>query len=55
MFRVTGLSDTEATLDANHPLAGRTVEMHCQVVEVRAATAQEIAHGHLHGPGGHSH
>ncbi len=55
VFRVTGLSDTEATLDANHPLAGRTVEMHCQVVEVRAATAQEIAHGHLHGPGGHSH
>ena len=55
VFRVTELSDTEATLDANHPLAGRTVEMRCEVLEVRAATPDEIAHGHIHGPGGHSH
>jgi FKBP-type peptidyl-prolyl cis-trans isomerase SlyD len=55
VFRVTALTDSEATLDANHPLAGRTVEMHCEVIEVRAATAEEIAHGHIHGPGGHSH
>jgi FKBP-type peptidyl-prolyl cis-trans isomerase SlyD len=54
VFRVTGLSDTEATLDANHPLAGRTVQMRCAVLEVRAATAEEIAHGHVH-DGGHSH
>ena len=53
VFRVTALSDTEATLDANHPLAGRTVEMRCAVLEVRAATAEEIAHGHTHGPGVH--
>ena len=50
VFRVTELSDTEATLDANHPLAGRTVEMHCAVTDVRAATADELAHGHIHGP-----
>lgn len=55
VFRVTEISDTEATLDANHPLAGRTVEMHCEVLEVRAATAEEVAHGHIHGPGGHPH
>jgi FKBP-type peptidyl-prolyl cis-trans isomerase SlyD len=56
VFRVTELTDTEATLDANHPLAGRTVEMRCEVVEVRAATPEEIAHGHVHQPGaGHSH
>jgi len=53
VFRVTELSDTEATLDANHPLAGRTVEMSCAVLEVRAATAEEIAHGHTHDE--HSH
>ena len=56
VFRVTALSDTEATLDANHPLAGRTVELRCEVLEVRAATQDEIAHGHVHGPGAdHSH
>ena len=55
MFRVTALSDTEATLDGNHPLAGRTVELRCEVLEVRAATQEEIAHGHVHGAHGHSH
>ena len=55
VYRVTALSDTEATLDGNHPLAGRTVELRCQVLEVRAATEEEIAHGHVHGPHGHSH
>jgi FKBP-type peptidyl-prolyl cis-trans isomerase SlyD len=55
VFRVTALSDTEATLDGNHPLAGRTVELRCDVLEVRAATQEEIAHGHVHGPHGHSH
>jgi FKBP-type peptidyl-prolyl cis-trans isomerase SlyD len=54
VFRVTELSDTEATLDGNHPLAGRTVQMRCAVLEVRAATAEEIAHGHVHA-GQHSH
>ena len=52
---LTALSDTEATLDGNHPLAGRTVELRCEVLEVRAATPEEIEHGHVHGPHGHSH
>ena len=55
VFRVTALTDTEATLDGNHPFAGRTVELRCEVLEVRAATQEEIAHGHVHGPQGHSH
>src|SRR5260370_20850449 len=56
VYRVTKLTDTEATLDANHPLAGRTVELRCSVVDVRPATQAEIAHGHVHAPGaGHSH
>jgi FKBP-type peptidyl-prolyl cis-trans isomerase SlyD len=55
VFRVTALSDTEATLDGNHPLAGRTVELRCEVLEVRAASQEEIEHGHVHGPHGHSH
>jgi FKBP-type peptidyl-prolyl cis-trans isomerase SlyD len=55
VFRVTALNATEATLDGNHPLAGRTVELRCEVLEVRAATQEEIEHGHVHGPHGHSH
>jgi FKBP-type peptidyl-prolyl cis-trans isomerase SlyD len=56
VFRVTALTDTEATLDANHPLAGHTVQLRMAVLEVRAATDEEIEHGHVHGPhGGHAH
>jgi FKBP-type peptidyl-prolyl cis-trans isomerase SlyD len=55
VFRVTALSDTEATLDGNHPLAGRTVELRCEVLEVRPASPEEIEHGHVHGPHDHSH
>jgi FKBP-type peptidyl-prolyl cis-trans isomerase SlyD len=47
-FRVTELSDREATLDGNHPFAGHTVEMRCAVLDVRPATDDEIEHGHAH-------
>ena len=53
VFRVTALTDTEATLDANHPLAGRTVELRMAVLEVRPATGEEVEHGHVHGAHGH--
>lgn len=54
-FRVAGLDADEVTLDANHPLAGQTIEFRATVMDVRPATAEEIAHGHVHGPGGHHH
>src|SRR5204862_3460346 len=47
-LRVRG-SDTEATLDGNHPLAGLTVQLRCAVADVREATENEIAHGHVYG------
>ena len=46
---------TVVDVDLNHPLAGRTLDFDIEVVEVRAAQAEEIAHGHVHGPGGHGH
>ncbi|MEX0734460.1 MAG: peptidylprolyl isomerase [Steroidobacteraceae bacterium] len=43
------------TVDANHPLAGRTLLFSVQIAEVRKATHEEITHGHVHGPGRHHH
>jgi FKBP-type peptidyl-prolyl cis-trans isomerase SlyD len=43
------------TVDANHPLAGVTLNFDVEIMEVRNATPEELAHGHVHGPGGHHH
>lgn len=42
-------------IDANHPLAGQTLNFDIEVVDVRQATAEELEHGHAHGVGGHHH
>lgn len=42
-------------VDINHPLAGKTLKFEIRIVEVRAATSEEMSHGHAHGPGGHQH
>ncbi|MDP5030276.1 peptidylprolyl isomerase [Paraglaciecola sp.] len=44
-----------ATVDTNHPLAGKTLQFELEVVNVRAATEEELEHGHAHGDGGHQH
>jgi len=44
-----------ADLDTNHPLAGRDLVFDIEVIGVRAASEEEIAHRHAHGPGGHQH
>lgn len=54
-FRVVEVSETGAILDGNHPLAGRNLHFDVDVIEVREATADEIAHGHVHGAHGHDH
>lgn len=45
----------KADVDTNHPLAGKTLQFDVNIVSVREATADEIAHGHAHGEGGHHH
>lgn len=52
---VVAADDRGVTVDANHELAGRTLVFDIKVVAVRDATAEEKAHGHAHGPGGHHH
>ena len=52
---VSKIEGDKVTLDGNHPLAGMTLHFDITIREVRAATAEEIAHGHVHGPGGHHH
>ena len=54
-FRVTEIGDDVVTVDFNHALAGKSLKFNVEVVEIRDATEEEIAHGHAHGPGGHHH
>jgi FKBP-type peptidyl-prolyl cis-trans isomerase SlyD len=53
MARVVAVRGDYATVDLNHPLAGMPLAFEVEVVAVRDATAEELAHGHVHGPGGH--
>jgi FKBP-type peptidyl-prolyl cis-trans isomerase SlyD len=43
------------TIDQNHPLAGETLFFDVEIVDIRDATAEEMQHGHPHGPHGHAH
>ena len=52
---VTAVEDNMVTVDGNHPLAGKALTFDVTVEAVRDATDEEIAHGHVHGEGGHQH
>ncbi len=54
VFRVTKLTQDEAMLDANHPLAGQDLTFDVEIIEIREATEEELAHGHVH-DGDHHH
>lgn len=50
---VTKVEAETITVDANHPLAGRTLTFDVKIVGIRDATPEELDHGHVHGPEGH--
>lgn len=52
---VTKVGKFSATVDFNHPLAGKTLTFDVAIEDVRDATPDEQSHGHAHGPGGHHH
>ena len=52
---VTAVTDETVTVDGNHPLAGKNLNFDVSIEAVRDATAEELEHGHVHGPGGHEH
>lgn len=55
IYTVTEIADDKVVVDGNHPLAGRTLEFSCTVTSVRAASSEEVSHGHVHGAHGHHH
>lgn len=52
---IVKVAGDDITLDGNHPLAGETLHFDVEITEVRAASKEELEHGHVHGPGGHHH
>lgn len=55
LVTVVSVDGDEVTLDGNHPMAGITLIFDVEITDVRDATAEELDHGHVHGPGGHHH
>jgi FKBP-type peptidyl-prolyl cis-trans isomerase SlyD len=58
IYTVTDVAEDKVVVDGNHPLAGQTLQFACTVNAVRAATPEEVAHGHVHahhGAHGHEH
>lgn len=52
---IIDMTDDEVIVDGNHPLAGIDLSFDVEVIDVRAASEEEIAHGHVHGAGGCVH
>ncbi|MDT8363554.1 MAG: peptidylprolyl isomerase [Nitrosomonas sp.] len=55
IYTVTDVTEDIVVVDGNHPYAGMALQFECTVVDVRSATVEELAHGHVHEPHGHHH
>jgi FKBP-type peptidyl-prolyl cis-trans isomerase SlyD len=55
MVTIIGIEGDSVLIDGNHPLAGVDLNFDVTIVDVRAATTEEVKHGHVHGEGGHHH
>ncbi len=52
---IAQINGDDVVIDGNHPLAGMPLTFEIEIVEIRDATAEELQHGHAHGPGDHHH
>lgn len=52
---IRDIDGNDVTVDGNHPLAGQRLNFQVKIVQIRDASPEEIAHGHIHGEGGHHH
>ena len=55
LYTVTDIAEGKVVVDGNHPLAGQSLRLECEVLGVRGATEEEVSHGHVHGPDGQHH
>jgi FKBP-type peptidyl-prolyl cis-trans isomerase SlyD len=55
MVMIIDIQDEDVIVDGNHPLSGITLNFDVEILEVRDATEDELAHGHVHGEGGCGH
>lgn len=55
MVTIAKVEGGTITVDGNHPLAGVTLNFDVTIADIRDASAEELEHGHVHGPGGHHH
>jgi FKBP-type peptidyl-prolyl cis-trans isomerase SlyD len=53
--KILEVGEEVVKVDFNHPLAGVNLHFSGTIEGVRAATDEELEHGHVHGPGGHQH
>ncbi len=55
VFTIMSIEGEDVHIDGNHPMAGKDLIFDIEITEKRAATAEEMEHGHAHGEGGHHH
>jgi len=55
IMSVTNIEGDKITIDGNHALSDKVLTFDVEVVEIKDASAEELAHGHVHEVGGHHH
>jgi FKBP-type peptidyl-prolyl cis-trans isomerase SlyD len=52
---IAEVRDSQVYVTVDHPMAGKNLNFHVEIVSIRDGTVDEVAHGHAHGPDDHHH